>query len=474
MKKKYLFLSVVLVFVFITSAYASSLQDLIDGAMANSPRVEEIKISRQNSDISTKLSELEDQTVLKVDGSLTQNNLNDKANTVAKMDFSAQIPKDDDLTVSAGVNVTGKLVWFDDSSTFSMTPSAGLTKTIDVSSYTDTREDISKQKNNIQIVLNYEKSLIQFENQLINDVISILQLKRNIYINENNLQDSIKNLEIDLALGTVTKDSIVELERNMSISKSKISLDSMKDQLTNALEAFENSYAVEYQDVTDEEEWDLQFNDSSKENSSVLLKRMDLETAKQNLEAKIGTTETYKITANANAPVSYNRGTSLGLNANVSGEAKLDNITVSASFSTGFSNIGKSNFDWTPSLSVSGSWSNASKTKEQTTELEVQKLQNAILTAQSSLDSAIYDYNNEVKSLVSEIESHKIDLQQLEVQTSYHNQVLSYTQELFDKGLTTEKALKSAKDDCLDDEYQKLVLALKSRILANKIKIIEL
>ncbi|MCF0262363.1 MAG: hypothetical protein HUK23_05595, partial [Sphaerochaetaceae bacterium] len=157
MKKKYLFLSVVLVFVFITSAYASSLQDLIDGAMANSPRVEEIKISRQNSDISTKLSELEDQTVLKVDGSLTQNNLNDKANTVAKMDFSAQIPKDDYLTVSAGVNVTGKLVWFDDSSTFSMTPSAGLTKTIDVSSYTDTREDISKQKNNIQVEFNYEK-----------------------------------------------------------------------------------------------------------------------------------------------------------------------------------------------------------------------------------------------------------------------------------------------------------------------------
>ncbi|MCF0238832.1 MAG: hypothetical protein HUK24_09540, partial [Sphaerochaetaceae bacterium] len=138
MKKKYIFLSVILAFMLTFSAYASSLQDLIDCAMENSPKITEIKISKQNSDISTMLSELEDQTTLKVDGSIVQNKLDENSNTAANMSFTASIPKDDDLSINAGVSVSGNVYWFNSptrSSLISMTPNAGLTKSIDISSY---------------------------------------------------------------------------------------------------------------------------------------------------------------------------------------------------------------------------------------------------------------------------------------------------------------------------------------------------
>lgn len=354
---------------------------------------------------------------------------------------------------------------------WSADPQIGISHTFKFGDSGDALDDLSLSKQRIEIELNYQKQILNFESSIYGKIIELLNLEKtllnnekDIYVAKTKVEDSkilkdisfesasFKSLELDLARKESAKNSTLQ----------KIALvQSQYEQLTGHL----------WQGVEDITKASLKLPSLKGGDSSVILASIDLEYAKEQLEVQ--KRATVRTQAGLTVPTLTVQG-SAGLNYASSSDKVSYSVGTSASYSGkdfGTSaSVGLSINDErvVPTVTIGGSWSkNTTGTSDY---LTLQNLENRVTLANIDYQQALIDYQMKLNSLASEVLDYEVSLNQFEQIVEITKQNLETTKEAFELGLVTETDLNNALLEVELLKFDKDVLELNGLILENKIK----
>ncbi len=461
--------------------YATDLETIIQSAIENSDTVKTLEINRQNTELSWQSEDIENNSI---SINLETGNISVKGEGDGETSFSfgpsveVTLPETDNgLSMSFGMENSTK-IYTSGSRYLTLDPSVNLTKEISTGSFTDTREEITKLQNRIQQNLNYQKSLLEFKNDVINSIIDIIEAQTSLSSTQLSYDRAVTEYNNDIICGSITKDSVLDLQAQMKLESQKVSLDNQKTKLQNLLNSFKQDYGTDYEMPQEIREADLTFEVNQQGNTSVQICGYSLETARQNLEAATGNADSFTLALNADTPFTYTGSSTeniwtTGINGNVSATMTASNYSLGAYAGANYEyNHNSSSGTVTPYITVYGSWTN--DTDSESSELEIQTLKNKVILAQMEYEKAVEEYKSECKELQEEIDSLKTELSQFEVSVRYNSLILEQTLQMYEEGLSTKNSVEDAQRSVEEDETQRIIYSLQALLLENKIAILQL
>ena len=459
------------------SIFSMTIDDMVAKAMENSSTIRTLELNRENSLITKQINDADDSISVTVkSGDVTvRKEGSPRAPNAAFVSFSpsvdVQLPEFNNTNVGFGVSNSTSIRKNGDATT-TVTPYASYKHTVDMDSFTDTRDDITKRTNELKLEQNYKKSKLQFENSVLQSISSILQSQSSIKSQQLTYDRLVLDYENGLSNGDITKDSVKDLQTKMNIDSKRVSLENAKDKLSKALESFKKNYGYDFEVPESIRTANLDFTESAYGNTTVLLAELALETARQAVSVAEGTSNKFQLGADASMPMTFyntNKDPSVAAEASVSGTITGSNYSVGAK-AGGYYTISDSEFY--PYVTISGTWKN--KTTTQTDELNLQSLRNKVLLAQIDYDNALQTYRNDSASLRSDIEDYENTLSQFEVSATYNALIFASTQKMHDSGLATDRELEDAKMKVDSDKIQRMIYMINALVLENNIAINEL
>lgn len=484
--KKIIFTAMIL-FIAAMGIFASSYSDIISSAKENNISLKNAEISYLNSKLTIEKSELEDElqiTVSVKDAQILQNL--DVTPTVKIV-----LPNDGSTTITVTVPTT---LDYEDTSRYSFSPTLTVDHNFDLSGFDkDVLTALSNSKAALENEYTYQNALLSFEKTCISTIKTIVNLEKDIENQSYLIEKSENSIKEKLALGQITSTSITykQLINQLELSK-------------NTLKAYEKQYEIaknQYKETTNLD-WDGLSNLPSPDltlsllptgNTKVILATIDEEIAKENISSKNAALNPQSVTVSGGLMSTNSRkqSNSLGLMAleglesanskNIIVEKNSLTASAGATYSQGNWSVGaslsssydfkKNSFD-TPSVTVSGSWSN--KTTKRSDEIELQKLQNSLVSASNSASEEYTSYLQSYNALQLEVLQYEFNVTQTNANSEYLKANLENVKALYDAGLATEQELRDAEFNVKLDEYTQTVLVLDGLTLSNKIKMLNL
>ena len=463
--KKNIILSIIIIMV-CSTLYATDYNEIIQKAKSESKSVQNAELSYLNSKLTLEKSELEDELQITVSG-----NAQVSPDLTVAPTVKIVLPNDGSTTITATVPSS---LNYDDTKIYSFSPKVTVDHNFDLSGFD---EDVLTALSNSRTALNneytYQYALLSFENTCISTIKTIVNLEKNIENQSYLIEKSEKSIKEKLALGQITTSSITykQLINQLELSK-------------NTLKAYEKQYEIaksQYKEATNLD-WDGLSNLPSPDltlsllptgNTKVILATIDEEIAKENINSKNASLNPQNVKVSGGVE-SANLKNSLGeknsLTASAGATYSQGNWSVGASLSSSY-DFKKNSFD-TPSVKVSGSWSN--KTTKRSDEIELQKLQNSLVSASNSASEEYTSYLQSYNALQLEVLQYEFNVTQTKANTEYLKANLENVKALYDAGLATKQELEDAEFNVKLDEYTQTVLVLDGLTLSNKIKMLNL
>lgn len=463
--KKNIILSIIIIMV-CSTLYATDYNEIIQKAKSESKSVQNAELSYLNSKLTLEKSELEDELQITVSG-----NAQVSPDLTVAPTVKIVLPNDGSTTITATVPSS---LNYDDTKIYSFSPKVTVDHNFDLSGFD---EDVLTALSNSRTALNneytYQYALLSFENTCISTIKTIVNLEKNIENQSYLIEKSEKSIKEKLALGQITTSSITykQLINQLELSK-------------NTLKAYEKQYEIaksQYKEATNLD-WDGLSNLPSPDltlsllptgNTKVILATIDEEIAKENINSKNASLNPQNVKVSGGVE-SANLKNSLGeknsLTATAGATYSQGNWSVGASLSSSY-DFKKNSFD-TPSVTVSGSWSN--KTTKRSDEIELQKLQNSLVSASNSASEEYTSYLQSYNALQLEVLQYEFNVTQTNANSEYLKANLENVKALYDAGLATKQELEDAEFNVKLDEYTQTVLVLDGLTLSNKIKMLNL
>ena len=463
--KKNIILSIIIIMV-CSTLYATDYNEIIQKAKSESKSVQNAELSYLNSKLTLEKSELEDELQITVSG-----NAQVSPDLTVAPTVKIVLPNDGSTTITATVPSS---LNYDDTKIYSFSPKVTVDHNFDLSGFD---EDVLTALSNSRTALNneytYQYALLSFENTCISTIKTIVNLEKNIENQSYLIEKSEKSIKEKLALGQITTSSITykQLINQLELSK-------------NTLKAYEKQYEIaksQYKEATNLD-WDGLSNLPSPDltlsllptgNTKVIVATIDEEIAKENINSKNAALNPQNVKVSGGVE-SANLKNSLGeknsLTATAGATYSQGNWSVGASLSSSY-DFNKNSFD-TPSVKVSGSWSN--KTTKRSDEIELQKLQNSLVSASNSASEEYTSYLQSYNALQLEVLQYEFNVTQTNANTEYLKANLENVKALYDAGLATKQELEDAEFNVKLDEYTQTVLVLDGLTLSNKIKMLNL
>ncbi|MDD7589302.1 MAG: hypothetical protein PUJ74_08005 [Bullifex porci] len=463
--KKNIILSIIIIMV-CSNLYATDYNEIIQKAKSESKSVQNAELSYLNSKLTLEKSELEDELQITVSG-----NAQVSPDLTVAPTVKIVLPNDGSTTITATVPSS---LNYDDTKIYSFSPKVTVDHNFDLSGFD---EDVLTALSNSRTALNneytYQYALLSFENTCISTIKTIVNLEKNIENQSYLIEKSEKSIKEKLALGQITTSSITykQLINQLELSK-------------NTLKAYEKQYEIaksQYKEATNLD-WDGLSNLPSPDltlsllptgNTKVIVATIDEEIAKENINSKNAALNPQNVKVSGGVE-SANLKNSLGeknsLTATAGATYSQGNWSVGASLSSSY-DFKKNSFD-TPSVKVSGSWSN--KTTKRSDEIELQKLQNSLVSASNSASEEYTSYLQSYNALQLEVLQYEFNVTQTKANTEYLKANLENVKALYDAGLATKQELEDAEFNVKLDEYTQTVLVLDGLTLSNKIKMLNL
>ncbi|MGI6466735.1 MAG: TolC family protein [Sphaerochaetaceae bacterium] len=461
------------------SLFSIPLDQIVQEAKQNSTTIKKINLAKSSSEISLTQKDLPKELGISVSGDVVYVGESEiermgvpvvlPHNISVSPSVSLRFPNDGNTSLSfSAKSITKDLV---SDGSWSADPQIGISHTFKFGDSGDALDDLSLSKQRIEIELNYQKQILNFESSIYGKIIELLNLEKtllnnekDIYVAKTKVEDSkilkdisfesasFKSLELDLARKESAKNSTLQ----------KIALvQSQYEQLTGHL----------WQGVEDITKASLKLPSLKGGDSSVILASIDLEYAKEQLEVQ--KRATVRTQAGLTVPTLTVQG-SAGLNYASSSDKVSYSVGTSASYSGkdfGTSaSVGLSINDErvVPTVTIGGSWSkNTTGTSDY---LTLQNLENRVTLANIDYQQALIDYQMKLNSLASEVLDYEVSLNQFEQIVEITKQNLETTKEAFELGLVTETDLNNALLEVELLKFDKDVLELNGLILENKIK----
>ena len=451
-------------------AFAADISELVSGAFEKSPQVAQYERTRESSLLSRSLTNLSGVTYsLSVSDQTPAVDFDSGKKYLpalkAVMNYSDKNNNQDlSLSVSSGAIELNR-----ENTSYNLRAEAGFSKTFDFSSSDKT--DYTDVINGLRIELTYGKSMLNFKKTLINDVITVIRTELNVAKAEKSYATQKEKYENSLLTGDFAEGSANQLSQKLSLDSTLASLNSQKSRLEDLYASFEKTYGFAYYTVDSAENADFNLSVPEGENTELRIARLSLDEAKKALAEKTGSRSSLKVALNA-APAFYfadnaYEKTELSMSGGLT--LTVGNFNLSSRLTGQTKDLKFTS----PTLYVGGSYSDGN-IKSQTDKVEINKLENNVITAQSNLEDAEFSYSKSVKTLNEDIRTLKFDLEQAEIKDEYCTKVLDYTQRLFDSGLVTETELEDARTEAEYNRAEQLLLKLRALSLATDIELLML
>ena len=463
--KKNIILSIIIIMV-CSTLYATDYNEIIQKAKSESKSVQNAELSYLNSKLTLEKSELEDELQITVSG-----NAQVSPDLTVAPTVKIVLPNDGSTTITATVPSS---LNYDDTKIYSFSPKVTVDHNFDLSGFD---EDVLTALSNSRTALNneytYQYALLSFENTCISTIKTIVNLEKNIENQSYLIEKSEKSIKEKLALGQITTSSITykQLINQLELSK-------------NTLKAYEKQYEIaksQYKEATNLD-WDGLSNLPSPDltlsllptgNTKVIVATIAEEIAKENINSKNAALNPQNVKVSGEVESANSKKIvedKNSLTATAKATYSQGNWSVGASLSSSY-DFNKNSFD-TPSVKVSGSWSN--KTTKRSDEIELQKLQNSLVSASNSASEEYTSYLQSYNALQLEVLQYEFNVTQTNANTEYLKANLENVKALYDAGLATKQELEDAEFNVKLDEYTQTVLVLDGLTLSNKIKMLNL
>ena len=453
---------------------AAPYSDILSGAKANSITLKNAEISYRNSLITVEKNGLKDEVQVSVTGS---------AKVSPSLAFTPSVkvvlPNDGSTTIEASVPVT---LDYEDPSFYSASPSVAVKHLFDLTGYDkDVITDLSNSKSLLSSEYTYQNSVISFETTVLNSIKSLLSAEKNLASQKFTLSENEKSLSDKVALGQITEGSVTWKQLNNQIEISKNTISSLERQIENAASQYKTLTGMEWDGVTDLPEPDLTFTVLPTGNTSVILKQIDAEIARANLEAKNVQLAPQSVSVSGTASSTNSKSIAKTQFGNAEVQTNTIDLNAGATYSqsnwsvgssVGFSYNARDNKFDTPSLTISGSWQNKTTTKKD--ELELQSLSNLVVSAENSAQDELTSYIQSARSLELDIMQYEYTRIQAQANSDYLKASLENVKALYDVGLATDAELRKAEFNVEMDEYDTMSVVIDGMILQNRIRALNL
>ena len=473
--KKALLIIVVSLFA-LSSVFAVSLDDIINGAKELSPTYQNVILSYENSLINIRNLERKDKVGLAVSasvnplyeekdmsGALMGGSVEAKKGINTSSTATVTLPNDGKTTITGGVGVT---TFYDGSST-ATSLSLDASHTFDFTGYSSsTSDDLTLATTKYSTELSKSTSELNFEKSVINTVSAILSYEKNIKKAQKSLDDQKSTVEKMETLGTYSKSSTTYINAVNVLNQLQASLDAAVKQYENALKSFEKVSGMEWTglDEIPEPVLDLKIYDNG--NTSVLISSLKAEAAVEDYKAEAAKLNpmSLSISGKVSGTISDSSSTTISGSLSYTG----DNWSLSAT-----PGVTITKDKTTPSLTISGTWSNGG-TISTSDEDTLTSLSNKMLSAQNDYRDALSSYFDEAQSLSLRVLSWEASYSNAKASFDYAKTVYENEKVMLEYGFSTEKDVKSAELNMISAEYDLKTTMLEGLSLERDLKIFAL
>ena len=447
-------------------AYSLPLQTVLEQAFAKSVRMQDLELQKQDALLTLSKSEAEDALGITLTSGNVSATYDESTNayTFATSGTEAlfSLPNDGNTTISVGADT---LKWTPSTSAYTIAPSASVSHTITYGYTDDNRTTLSNKSSELFARSTYASSRLSFSNSLYTLMQNILTNEKNLRLTEKSLADQKLSLQQNLQLQLIKEDSLTYLDLQSKISSLEIQRDGLEATRDLLLRQFESTAGFAWEGVEDIPLPSLSFKQDPAGNSSVQLKAIALQLAKEELALKQAEQTNRKLVVGGS--LSANNSTSSLDTISGLASAKLSSkaFDVSASFGTSYY-PGPESFSST--LTVGGTWRNNPASASDS--LTLQQLENTVLMKELEYNTALDTYLYDAAELSAKIASYSMDHRLLEQTMVYNKRLLAQTQILYEKGLATKAALEDAQFTVAQDAYELSVQLLKGLSLETEIQ----
>nr|WP_319520832.1 hypothetical protein [uncultured Sphaerochaeta sp.] len=460
-----------------TSAFSQSLEDIVSRALGESTQMQDLEITKNNALLTQSITQAEDEVGITVSSGEVSATYDPSANAyqfmTTGMGASFLLPNDGETTITVS---TGTMRYLPNGSAFAISPKVSANHTLTYGYTTDNRESLANRQTEVLATSSYESSKLNFTNSIYKQVSSLLENEKSIKQTEKQIADLRLDLEQNLSLKLIREGSLTHETQKQAIASQEATLSGLQASRELLLRQYATLTGSTWEGVDSIPEPVLDFSSNKEGNSNVLMQSLALSMAKEDLALKIAEFE--------NKSLKLSGGIATSTIDTVFNNYKGNINTISPELSatlTGkqFSMTGKvegtydiSKNDFTPTVSVSGSWSN--NPASTTDSLTVQKLQNEVLLAEIAYANAKNDYNQSATSLENRVASWNLSYMLLGQTMDYHQQVLEQQQDLAERGLATKSEVDDAAFTVEMDAYDVAVTLLSGLQLENEIRILQI
>ncbi len=454
---------------------AVPLQQIVERAMVESPRMEDLELSKRSTLLSIALSKAEDRVGVSLDGEVGTTLDLDTPKGVISTSLTSQItlPNDGKTTISLG---SGKVTYDTDKQTYSFGPSASVRHTITTGLTVDNRKNLTNRQNELLATSSYEASKLSFTSTLYTQIATLLEHERTVKRTTKEIADLKRTLEQNLSLRLIREESLTHRAAVQNITSRESSLAGAVRAQELALAQFESLAGFPWEGVSEIREPDLYFDRTlAEQNSNLEQKRLAVEIAR----------EDFALEQAKHTNKSIILGGSLGYNQSksdvpslITGKDYSHVISGGGSVALAAKQFGLSanvaaSYDFerkkfTPTVTIGGSWANNPSSSSEL--LQLQQKETAVLSGELALQSALDEFYQSSTSLESSITSYLTSGLLLLESIAYNEETLAQQRALYERGLASTQEITDAEFQVELDTYALQIHLLEGLRLENQIK----
>jgi len=475
-----------LVFCFLLAAslslYSESLDKIISSAKENSPSYKNTQITYQDGLIDLSKLEKEDEPLLSIATSVTPIT---KVEEIG--DVMAITPEASYTTADRKTNITASIGYSMDYKNTSReySPSLSASHSFDFSGYdSDTIKDLNYAISKLRTEVAHSEAEYKFEETVINTVSALLSSLKSLDQIDKNLSDAKTNLDNAKSLKTVSEDSYTYKNIANTIESLENSKRALEQRYADAKANYKVFTGLDWDGLDDIAQPNLSLNVLTNGNSNVIIKSLEIQVAEEEYANFVAEQSPNTLYVKGDASGKYTEangkdsgkievGGTLSYNAN--------NWTISAKHTSTWNLAEGSSSSYSPSLKIYGKWTNGtinqstgsdmSSTRDS---LELQKKQNAILSAKNDYIAAMTSYSQSAQDYSVQIMEWNYSKSEIDSKITYLESVLDNKIALFNAGLATEKDVDDARFELDQARYDLKITLLKGLALEREIRIFAL
>lgn len=447
---------------------AIPLQDLITQALAESTNMKDLEYSKQKALLTVGLNQVEDELGIAVgSGEVTATyNSGNYVFSTSGTNVAFTLPNDGKTTINVS---TGAMDIDAPYSNFSIYPSVSASHTLTYGYTADNQKSLLNRQTEVLALSTYESSKLNFTTSLYSQIDSLLENEKSIKQTEKDLADLQTSLQQNLSLKLIRSDSLAYQAQEQAIKVKEATLANLQSTRELLLRQFSLLAGFAWEGVEAIPEPNLSFTSNPMGNSSVLLKSLALDLAKEELALKKAEFTNKSLVLNGGVSSSHSSSPTDGLSASAAATLQSKNLSAKAGLSGTYNYSTKT---FSPSLTVSGSWNN-NKTLASDA-LTLQKLENEVLIAELAYQTALNEYLQNAATLESNIAAWKMTHALHRQSMDYNLALLKQQQTLFEKGLATKADVDDAAFNVEIDAYTLSSILLDGLKLENQIRALQI